>query len=201
MNTVIFENIQINENIHLEPISLEHTEALAACMNNKKVTKNVFFTYPWSFEYTQNCIKSSSPIFKEKNCRLFMAIMMKKSTSEYEFKGWVSFIYYEAHKHYRIGYALDESIWGRGIGSLCCRKGCEYWFQDKFGIDTIETYAYPENAASQRILEKCGFKKSGKTIMAKRLKWDSQANDFCESFEEFECDIMAVTKEDFAAIE
>ena len=95
---------------------------------------------------------------------------------------------------------MDQSIWGRGIGTLCCKKGCEHWFQDKFGIDEIETYAYPDNLASQRILEKCGFKNSGKKIIAKVGKWDAELDDFTGDLEEIECDIVVISKSDFEKI-
>merc|ERR1711997_552883 len=113
---------------------------------------------------------------------------------------WVSFIYYEEFDHYRIGYILDESIWGRGLGTLCCKKGCEYWFQEKFGIDRIETYTYHDNLASQKILMKCGFEKSGRTLVAKRKKWDAELDDFSDGgdfTEELVCDIWTVGKTDF----
>ena len=56
----------------------------------------------------------------------------------------------------RIGYIVSESAWGRGFaGELL--DGLVGWARTHGGIDTVTGGAERANAASIRVLEKCGF--------------------------------------------
>jgi len=59
-----------------------------------------------------------------------------------------------------VGYYIAEPYWGQGIGTSAVKQLCEYVFQN---TDIIRLFAEPfaHNAASCRILEKCGFELEG----------------------------------------
>jgi RimJ/RimL family protein N-acetyltransferase len=59
-----------------------------------------------------------------------------------------------------IGYALLPSERGKGYGSEAVKIIVDYLFLSK-NIVRIQAETHPENKASQRILEKAGFKKEG----------------------------------------
>ena len=60
-----------------------------------------------------------------------------------------------------VGYYIAEPYWGQGIGTSAVKQLCEYVFQN---TDIIRLFAEPfaHNAASCRILEKCGFELEGR---------------------------------------
>lgn len=59
-----------------------------------------------------------------------------------------------------IGYRLDERCWGKGYAARAVRALCRY-LQDEVGIRRIQADVMPENPASMRVLEKCGFVREG----------------------------------------
>ena len=54
-----------------------------------------------------------------------------------------------------IGYALVEAVRGRGIGSAACAEVLAVAWSD--GARTVIAETEPDNAASRRVLVKCGF--------------------------------------------
>jgi [ribosomal protein S5]-alanine N-acetyltransferase len=59
-----------------------------------------------------------------------------------------------------IGYWLAKPYWGQGIMTAVVRKACEVAFAE-FGLVKIVAHVFAENAASARVLEKCGFVQEG----------------------------------------
>ena len=200
----VFKNLKVNDQIYLEPVSIEHAEAMARCMNHKYVAKQVPTPYPWNYQDSIDYIQSSSPVFIKNKFKLGMAIMVKDSKSDqFVYQGLIqimsyripSSVYNEAYDQYRIGYCLDKSVWGKGIATLCCRKVSEHFLMNDYGIDKIETHTQPENLASQRVLEKSGFKKSGRKITSKKL-YDYEKNELTDRSEDIECDIWELYRSD-----
>ena len=64
-----------------------------------------------------------------------------------------------------MGYFIREGYWNKGIATHALRLVIDYAFQ-QFDIVRIHTGVYEHNLASQRVLEKCGFKKEGIFIKA-----------------------------------
>lgn len=61
-----------------------------------------------------------------------------------------------------IGYGILEGFWGRGyateaVGALC------RWALEQPGVRAVEAETVPENAASQRVLEKLRFTPTGES--------------------------------------
>ena len=59
-----------------------------------------------------------------------------------------------------IGYGLLEEYQGQGYGTEAVKVACRWAFQDP-EVRLLEAETDPENRASQRVLEKCGFRPSG----------------------------------------
>ncbi len=59
-----------------------------------------------------------------------------------------------------IGYWLAEPYWGRGIVTAVVGKLCEHAF-GPWGLGKLSAYVFADNAASARVLEKCGFAQEG----------------------------------------
>jgi RimJ/RimL family protein N-acetyltransferase len=59
-----------------------------------------------------------------------------------------------------IGYWLGEEFWGRGIATEVLAAVTEYAFQT-LGMVRVYAEVFEWNAASMRVLEKCGFEREG----------------------------------------
>jgi len=63
-------------------------------------------------------------------------------------------------KSAEIGYFIGEAYWNKGIATAAVNLITEYGFKN-LDIVRIHTGVFEHNTASQRVLEKCGFKKEG----------------------------------------
>jgi [ribosomal protein S5]-alanine N-acetyltransferase len=59
-----------------------------------------------------------------------------------------------------VGYRLLKEYWGHGYASEAARRRSPSDFGE-LGLDRIVAVALESNAASRRVLEKCGFERSG----------------------------------------
>lgn len=59
-----------------------------------------------------------------------------------------------------IGFLFDPAIWGQGFASEALRAIAAYGF-DTLGFEEIRADVDPDNAASLRVLERVGFKRTG----------------------------------------
>jgi ribosomal-protein-alanine N-acetyltransferase len=60
----------------------------------------------------------------------------------------------------RLGYSMDKHYTNRGILSENLKKVMQFAFEE-LGLHRLEANIMPRNAASQRVLQKCGFQKIG----------------------------------------
>lgn len=74
-----------------------------------------------------------------------------------------------------IGYFVDEKYWGKGIATEAVRS-LEKEAAD-FGIVRLEIIVNPENKASIRVAEKCGYEQEG--VLKKRIKLNGKYHDAC----------------------
>ncbi len=68
-----------------------------------------------------------------------------------------------------LGYELHPSAWGKGLMSEAARAVVRYGF-DRFALNRIEAWTLPGNAASDRVLEKAGFRYEGTLRQKARFK-------------------------------
>ncbi|NOR62681.1 MAG: GNAT family N-acetyltransferase [Rhodobacteraceae bacterium] len=59
-----------------------------------------------------------------------------------------------------IGYMLGRAFWGRGVGTWAVREMVRRMFEGS-DISEVTASAWQDNAASARVLEKCGFRTTG----------------------------------------
>lgn len=65
-------------------------------------------------------------------------------------------------KHYRaeVGYELSKAYWGKGIANEALEAVVKYGYQH-FQLERVEALIEPANLASQKLVEKQGFKREG----------------------------------------
>jgi ribosomal-protein-alanine N-acetyltransferase len=61
-------------------------------------------------------------------------------------------------QHVELGYILHQRYWGKGIATELVQILTDYAFS-KTGTTEITAFTHPANLASQRVLEKSGFKR------------------------------------------
>jgi [ribosomal protein S5]-alanine N-acetyltransferase len=83
-----------------------------------------------------------------------MSAMIWKETGE--IIGWSGLQPLEDSGEIEVGYGMIKKFWGRGIGCECARAWLRYGFE-KAGLERIVAVAFPANAGSRRIMEKCGM--------------------------------------------
>lgn len=68
-----------------------------------------------------------------------------------------------------MGYWIARPYWGRGICTEALRLIVRYCFEEK-GFSVLWGDYFPENPASGRVMEKCGFSDTGLTTMCPNLE-------------------------------
>jgi RimJ/RimL family protein N-acetyltransferase len=59
-----------------------------------------------------------------------------------------------------VGYILKRSAWGNGYATEACRRLVQFAFEET-ELDEIVAVTDPRNAASEKVLRKCGFRDEG----------------------------------------
>ena len=74
-----------------------------------------------------------------------------------KFAGSFAFIPVEGTENSQLGYALLKEYWGKGFATELTREGIKYVFS-KTDLDEVYGITQAENAESQKVLVKTGFK-------------------------------------------
>ncbi len=70
--------------------------------------------------------------------------------------GWTGLEYVSELEQTELAYLLSRSVWGRGYATEAGRAALRFAF-DVPGVDAVIGLVHPDNAASIRVLEKCGM--------------------------------------------
>lgn len=81
--------------------------------------------------------------------------------------GFVSFD--ETNAAAEVGYVLHPDFWGKGIASEALSRLIAFGFEE-LALHRIEAVYMPENAASRRVMEKCGMTFEGVRRGARLVK-------------------------------
>lgn len=136
----------------LRPWTLEDTENLAKYANNNNVAK--YLTNAFPHPYTIENAHSFIAMVAAQNPTSVFAIEVDGEA--------VGSIGLHAQsdimcKNMELGYFLGEPFWGKGIVTAAVQQMVGYGFQH-FDITRIYARPYGNNLASQKVLEKAGFK-------------------------------------------
>jgi [ribosomal protein S5]-alanine N-acetyltransferase len=142
----------IDYNIKLREFRDSDRQELAELCNNKKVWDNLRDYIP--FPYTENDAKEFIDFCKKESPQQTFAIEFNE-----KFAGCIGLV--KQSDIYKltaeIGYWIGEPFWGKGITTKAVRLITDYGFS-KLGLVRIYSGVFDYNKASQRVLEKAGFK-------------------------------------------
>jgi RimJ/RimL family protein N-acetyltransferase len=143
-------------NFILRPWSIKDLESLVKNGNNFNIAKNMTdkFPHPYTLEngktFIEFATKNSPPnmlaIDVEGNAVGSIGIHPQEDIQR---------------KNAELGYWLGEPFWGKGIISKAIPQMVEYGFKN-FDITRIYARPFGTNKASQKVLEKSGFKLEAK---------------------------------------
>ena len=71
-----------------------------------------------------------------------------------------------------VGYWIARPFWNRGICTEALRMLIDYCFREK-SFNTLWADYFPDNPASGKVMEKCGFRDTGKVNRCSRLQLGS----------------------------
>jgi RimJ/RimL family protein N-acetyltransferase len=138
--------------IKLRPWELSDLTSLVKYANNPKIAGNMTDAFP--SPYTEESGRAFISMAQKGGSTCLMAIEV-----EGEAVGGIG-IHLQSdimRKNAELGYWLAEPFWGKGITSQAVQKMVEYAFIT-FDINRIYARPFGTNKASQRVLEKSGFK-------------------------------------------
>jgi ribosomal-protein-alanine N-acetyltransferase len=143
-------------NFTLRPWTMNDLGSLVSFANNKNIANNMTdqFPHPYTIEKGKAFIEyatGSSPlhIFAiDINNKAVGGIGLHPQSDIYSMNA-------------ELGYWLAEHYWGKGIVSKAIEKMLDYGF-NTFNITRIFARPFGTNLASQRVLEKAGFKLEAK---------------------------------------
>ncbi|NLW70475.1 MAG: GNAT family N-acetyltransferase [Eubacteriaceae bacterium] len=135
------------------PWKADYADDLAAALNNKNITDNLRDGLPSPYTKQDALNYISAMLGAEKDSQYPFAI-----TLEGQAVGSIS-ASRQSNIHSRtaeIGYYVAQPYWGKGICTSAVGQLAEFIFTN---TDIIRLFAQPfaDNAASCRVLEKCGF--------------------------------------------
>ncbi|OFX59709.1 MAG: GNAT family N-acetyltransferase [Bacteroidetes bacterium GWA2_30_7] len=136
----------------LRPWNINDLDSLVRYANNYKIAKNMSdgFPHPYTIESGKTFIENAS----KQNPVHYFAIDINR-----EAVGAIGFMpQTDIHrKNAELGYWLAESFWGKGIIPNAIKEIVEIAFKN-FDINRIFARPFGSNLASQKVLEKAGFK-------------------------------------------
>jgi RimJ/RimL family protein N-acetyltransferase len=152
-------NIVVNDQIHLSDLRLSDKEALVQHLNDRDIyDRTLRIPYPYTEAHADEWFVRVGEIAEQAGCQVHFAIR----GADEALIGACGFEGVKVGKSHKaeVGYWLAKPFWGRGIMTAVVKHLCRHAFEE-FGLAKITAHVFAGNAASARVLEKCGFQQEG----------------------------------------
>jgi len=153
--------------VTLRPLQPSDADAIYRHLQDKDISRwTVSILYPYKKKDAAAFIKTSKAKRKKKQSYIF-AITMP------ELVGIISIDNVDLKdKHGEIGYWLAKPYWQKGIMTEAIKQLTQFAF-NKLKLHRLQAPVFEENKASQRVLEKNGFKHEGllREVIFREKKW------------------------------
>ena len=87
------------------------------------------------------------------------------ATGRFAGRGGLRRVLLEGRPEVEVGYAFMPEFWGRGLATELARESIRAGFEE-LGVHELVCFTLPTNRASQRVMEKAGFRYVGDTVWA-----------------------------------
>jgi [ribosomal protein S5]-alanine N-acetyltransferase len=145
------------ERLLLRPIAMKDAPDIFAYASDPVVTKYVRFVTHKSIKDTHAFIRRVQTNYKKGITPLWG--MQSKATGH--LIGALGFLQWpNPDQRAELGYVANRNVWGKGYVTEAAKALCDFAFK-KMNVNRIEAGTIVGHVASQRVLEKCGFKFEG----------------------------------------
>ncbi|MFL6299366.1 MAG: GNAT family N-acetyltransferase [Terriglobales bacterium] len=145
------------ERLLLRPITMKDAPDIFAYASDPEVTKYVRFVTHESIKDTHAFIRRVQASYKKGITPLWG--MQLKTTGR--LIGALGFLQWpNPDQRAELGYVINPIVWGEGYVTEAAKAVCNFGFK-KMNVNRIEAGTIVGHVASQRVLEKCGFKFEG----------------------------------------
>ncbi|GAB2223853.1 hypothetical protein Droror1_Dr00004597 [Drosera rotundifolia] len=157
-----------NSEIKLRPIELSDVDDFMVWATNEQVTHFCSFSTYTSKEQALDYIKNKAiphPYYRAiclSSGKAIGAISVSSNTDEHKCRG-------------EIGYVLGKKYWGKGIATRAVKLVGSCIFKEWPHLERLEGLVDVENVASQKVLEKAGFRREG--VLRKYLMMKGRCRD------------------------
>lgn len=140
-----------SQDVKLVPLSAEHEAEFVRLANipeiNFRVNKPLLYTNTHFAEQLEKLQKSKSSFvwMIEQNAKIVGVINNASGRDPRVFQG---------------GYWIDPDYWGKGAASTALVLVRDFLFNE-CGAERVQAVVEPDNPASIRVLEKCGYQREG----------------------------------------
>ena len=151
--------ISVSDRIHLSELQPSDQ---AACLEHMKAKEIYDLTLRLPYPYTEADFQAWLRIVEEATRQQGQPVHWAIRNEANDLIGGCGFSDLQVGKSHRaeIGYWLAKPYWGQGIMTAVVRRACEFAFAE-FGLVKIVAHVFADNAASVKVLQKCGFRQEG----------------------------------------
>ena len=151
--------INVNDRIHLSEFCPADKAALVAHLNDREIyERTLHIPYPYTDADADEWLAVDARITQEQGRPVHWAIR-GADDALIGGCGLDGFQLGQSHRA-EIGYWLARPLWGQGIMTAVVQRVCQQAFAE-LELAKITAHVFPENQASARVLEKCGFQQEG----------------------------------------
>jgi len=140
------------ERLFLRPFSMDDLDDLVDILSNPEVTRYLAGDGTPSREHVERLLGRIKEHWEERNYG-WWAVCLKKDPKVI---GWCGLGYLEETGETEVLYMLDVPFWGKGIATEAALASLRYGFEQT-DLQRIIALAFPDNIASQRVMQKCGM--------------------------------------------
>ena len=145
------------ERLLLRPITMKDAPDIFAYASDPEVTKYVRFVTHKNIKDTHAFIRRVQTSYRKGITPLWG--MQSKATGR--LIGAIGFLQWpNLDQRAELGYVVNRNVWGQGYVTEAAKALCDFAFRN-MNVNRIEAGTIVGHTASERVLEKCGFKFEG----------------------------------------
>lgn len=170
----MFERVETPRLILRKPVMADAESIFARYASDPEVTRLLAWPTHTSLDATREFLHSSETEWARSPAGAYLIESRENGT----LLGSTG-LHFEARDRAITGYVLAKDAWGRGYATESVRAIVE--IGRKLGLARLYALCHPENAASLRVLAKCGFLCEG--ILPRHSKFpNTHGDELCDVF-------------------
>ena len=142
----------VTERLELSAWDAEDAAALAALHSTPQSARFLGNGEPWTVDYARQRIDGWMRDYREHG----ISKLKLTARDDGRFIGRAGFSYMEERDVFELGYSIMPEEWGKGFATEIA-KGLARWFFEKRPEPRFVAFAYAENEASIRVMQKIGM--------------------------------------------